>query len=280
MLDMRVYIPAEDLRPFLGAYYLLQFDHPRILDIMQAEQAQVRFGISGAYEFASDNGTVRISGATFFGPRIRPVSMAAEGPGRVLGVGLLPMGLEAVIGAPAHEMADLILPLDEVMGSRANETLDKMFFARSDRHLIALADEFFRTAIKRRPGPALQFQNIVERWLTYSEDPRIDSLIDACDRSSRQVERLTQRYFAIGPKMLSRKSRALRAATKLRLRPDCRWQDAAGAAFYDQSHFIREFNSFIGMTPNAFAQAKAPVMGPSLRARYQQRLLTPLSLLT
>ena len=124
------------------------------------------------------------------------------------------------------------------------------------------------------------FQCLSEAWLSASDSPEVDDLVSACDLSARQVERLCRRYFGISPKVLSRKSRVLRAATHLRVNRGSGWIDAAGTGFYDQSHFIREFSTFTGLTPRCYAAMKPPIMDMSLRRRAAHGLISPLSLLS
>ncbi|MGB7405788.1 MAG: AraC family transcriptional regulator [Pacificimonas sp.] len=282
MIDMRFHLPASDLRRLVSSYYILDFDVPVFTDILQAEQANVRFAVKGRYDISITGTATKgvYTGAMFFGPRSQPLVMRAEGPGRVFGVGLLPMGLEALARVSAHEVINVIEPMDAIAGSLAETTMEMMSAADGDGQVCEIANYFFRAVAERTTRRAGGFQNSVERWLTDADDPQVDTLVALCDVSARQVERLTRAYFGISPKFLARKSRALRAAAKLRLNPQLGWTDVAGPGFYDQSHFIREFRAFTGMTPTHFAAVKSPAMGQSLKKRNEQRLISPLSLLT
>jgi|TARA_R100000501_G_scaffold5804_1_gene12870 AraC-like DNA-binding protein len=277
---MRFYEPAPDLRGLISKYYVLDFDVPRLSDIIQTEATNIRFALGGSYRMALAGADIACSGATMFGPRTQPLSMTATGPGRALGVGVLPMGMQAIAGFSARELTDKIIPLEDVLGAAAVDAQDRMLHAPDDQTLIRIADAFFRAAWRRRPDRAALFQQAVAAWLKDCDDPQIDDLVSTCDLSARQVERLTARYFGMSPKLLARQGRVLRAAAKLRLAPDLSWTDAAGAGFFDQSHFIRDFRAFVGMTPTEFRQNKAPATSAGLRARTRERLISPLSLLS
>ena len=88
-----------------------------------------------------------------------------------------------------------------------------------------------------------------DAWLADERSPRVDVLQDATGLSARQVARLCNRYYGAPPKYLARKYRALRSALIL-ARDNVDWADLCDDTFYDQSHFIREFKHFIGLTPN------------------------------
>ncbi|MBV7257313.1 AraC family transcriptional regulator [Pacificimonas sp. WHA3] len=287
MIDMRFYVPAPDLRAFISSYYVLDFQLPALSDIVQAEQASVRFALGGRYRIglADDAGWTDRNGANLFGHRTKPMMIEAEGPGRFLGAGILPSGFEALLGVPADEMTDRIVPLQDVVGGIARRAHGVMqahteAFCGNDAILVDTANAFFRALATRREARGAHFQSIADEWLAGSANPRVDDLIAACDVSARQVERLCRTYFGVSPKMLARKSRVLRSAVQLRLTPGLRWQDAAGSSFYDQSHFIREFKAFTGLTPLRYAQLKTPMMEQSMRTRAQHRLIPRLSLLS
>ncbi|NOX95748.1 MAG: helix-turn-helix domain-containing protein [Alphaproteobacteria bacterium] len=87
----------------------------------------------------------------------------------------------------------------------------------------------------------------------------IDKLIDVMDVSRRQTDRISKQIFGASPKLLQRKYRALRAADHIRTGQTLGAM-AAGQSFYDQSHYIKEFRSFIGVTPQQFAGNQAALI--------------------
>ncbi len=284
VIDMRFYMPAPDLRPLLSSYYVLDFDVAEFTDIVQAEQANIRFSLGGDYIIhVGKPGTQAgeaMGGALLFGHRSKPMTMQAFGPGKVFGVGVLPLGFRALFGMPADEIANRVVPLADVMGPAAWRAEDVMRAHGNDAMLVETANALFRNMAFRDMSGAANFQGLVSDWLTGSESPEVDDLVAACDVCARQVERLCHQYLGVPPKLLARKSRTLRAVSRLRLNPGMDWMDAAGPGFYDQSHFIREFRSFTGLTPSAFARLKTPMMEQSVRYRTAHRLIPKLSLLS
>ncbi|MEM8826441.1 MAG: AraC family transcriptional regulator [Pseudomonadota bacterium] len=282
MIDIRYYLPAHDLRDVISSYYILDFDVPRFDDVLQAEQANVRFPINGRFSMRMDGRPLASDGPVVFGARTRPIHMAASGPGLVFGAGILPHGLLSMFGLSAEDVVETSAPLDAIIGHMADRMMDLMSEFPHDGTMVDIANRAFRRlkimSAARVGDPVFQHQ--VQGWLTGRPSPRVDDLVSVCDVSARQVERLCRRQFGITPKRLARKSRVLKSALALSLDPSTSWQDVAAPAFCDQSHFIREFKSFTGMTPRAYAQARAPVMGQSVRRRSELALIPPLALLS
>ncbi len=282
MFSMRYYSPAPQLRRLLSSYYVVEMAPGRIADVMRAELPNVRFMLRGHSVLTWPDGTVRQSlSASVFGPRCQPLGMVLEGPALVFGAGIMPDGWLRCFGVDSDEIADTMLPLDDLAGQAARSTLCRMQNGGSDADLVAAADAFFlslarRRAVRQESG----FGRLVEDWLVRGSPGGVDELIGTADRSARQVERLCRRTYGAPPKLLMRKYRALRAAVQISVDPDARWFDIAGDAFYDQSHFIREFRTFVGMTPTQFAANGAAVMSHSIRLRRQLPTLPRLSLVS
>ncbi len=279
MFSMRYYSPAVHLQPFLSSYYI--FDFPgTVHDVMRAELPNVRFLLNGKATLSWADGAPRPGpDASIFGARCQPLGLVCKGPGKIFGAGIMPLGWAKFFGFDAHELADQMVPLEDIAGPVATMTLDRMREHPSDIELVAAADAFFNELAGRYRLDNDWFGPMVEDWLV-DGGSNIDALIDQVDLSARQVERLCRRYYGAPPKLLLRKYRALRSAVRFSIDPETSWMDAAGNDYYDQSHFIREFKSFIGMTPRQFALQGAAVMNHSIRLRRTLPTLPRLSLVS
>ncbi len=258
-VSLRYFAPAPPLRPLLSSYYLFEADAPSLCDTLRAELPQVRFVVRGTGTFRyGAEAAVPVPPANLSGPSTVPLTFRAEGPVRLFGAGIRPAGWSAMIGESAGLLADRVVDLVEVAGGAALAAWLRMAEARRVREMIEAADSFFLFLSLRGRPPPFWFTQTADAWLAGSPSPAVDDLVSAVGMSARQVERLCLRLYGAPPKLLARKYRALKAAVRLALDPAGTWRTAAGGAFYDQSHFIREFRTFIGMTPGAFLRADLP----------------------
>lgn len=281
MFTMRYFSPAPALRSLLSSYYVIEFGAGTITDIMRAELANVRFILAGQATLTWPDGSVRKGlPMSLFGARCDPLGLAMHGPGKIFGAGIMPMGWAALFGIDAHALADDMLPLGDIAGGRAAETLCRMRNSGGDTGLVAAADTFFLALTSPRRIENDWFGPLTEAWLVGGGSGGVDGLVERAGLSARQVERLCRRYYGAPPKLLMRKYRALRAAVRFSVDPSASWMDVAGEDFYDQSHFIREFKTFVGTTPTRFAANGAAVMNHSIRLRRSLPTLPKLSLVS
>lgn len=257
-IGLRYFAPAPDLRRHLSAYYVFRADLPHVSDVIRADMAQLRFMVSGLGSYGFANGRcIAAPEITLLGPTTAATRFDVVGPVLVFGVGILPAGWAALVEEDASLFADSLVDAVDVFGGMLEDTLDAMRFDNRGSRMIAMVDAVMRGLLMNAVDAPYWFTSMTDRWLTEDASPSVDVLIREAGVSARQVERLARRIYGAPPKLLARKYRALRAATRFADAPG--WADAAGDAFYDQSHFIREFKHFNGQTPSQFQRAPTPV---------------------
>lgn len=281
MLSLRYAAPAPELREFISTYYLFRADLSDIADSTRADLPQIRFMLSGSGHYTFGDGSkAKCPDAMVTGPTTSATRITAKGPLVVFGIGLLPAGWNAIIGGSAAEMTDLVEDARAVLGTFAEDLLDILRHSPSFDNMIGIADLSMRSLVQQpRDRPLEWFIHATNEWLMGDISPNVDTLIAETGLSGRQVERLTNRIYGAPPKLLARKYRALRIASSLS-DEGVDWQDLMGDAFYDQSHFIREFKRFTGQTPRQFQLVPTPLTRLMTARRRISGLVSPLTLKT
>ncbi|MCE7795164.1 AraC family transcriptional regulator [Sphingobium sufflavum] len=242
--------PPEDLSALFGPMYLFVADKRAVSDHTRADFAQIRFMLMGTGDYSFHDGRRESTPACcMLGPTSAATRFEVDGPMRVIGVSVLPLGWVALGAGDAGEVADSVFDLAERFGRAWSDLHARLCGIDDADDAAALLWPFLRSCI-RPPSPAEEaFVLAIDEWLADERSPRVDSLQEVTGLSSRQIARLSNRFYGAPPKYLARKYRALRCALIL-ARDNIDWADLCDGAFYDQSHFIREFKHFIGLTPS------------------------------
>lgn len=83
----------------------------------------------------------------------------------------------------------------------------------------------------------------------------------------RSLERLSRRAFGFPPKLLLRRQRYLRSLARFMMDPSRNWLGMLDCTYLDQSHFVRDFRRFMGMSPSEYARAPKPLLTAAAQAR-------------
>jgi AraC-like DNA-binding protein len=259
--------PPDDLAAFFGPLYIFIADKAEISDHTRADFAQIRFmkAGSGTYVF-HDGRRVDPARACLLGPTSAATRFEVAGPMHVIGVSVLPLGWAALGAGDASVAADNAIDLATRFGVDWANICDHICQMDDAEAIAALLWPFLRVR-SREPGNANRaFVSAVDAWLGSDLSPRVDRLQQTTGLSARQAARLCNRFYGCPPKYLARKYRALRCALKL-ARDNIEWAEMSDGAFYDQSHFIREFKHFIGLTPSQLRDEASIVMRLTMTRR-------------
>ena len=251
-MKLHYHLPRPDLRDYVRAYYYFETDQPTAQP-MSAELGNIRCLLAGGGQLVMpDGGVERFAPTVLIGPTMGAYRLEAEAGTRAFGVSILPRGWKILLGVNAAEVTDKVVDLTALAGKAARLTGDEIRSAGSLPEMADAADRFFRHLLTTRAARGFPYPGVFEQWLLNPDDLDLDQLVAMMDVSRRQTDRIAKQFFGASPKLLQRKYRALRAADRI-LAGQSNWLDAAGPGFYDQSHFIKEFKTFIGVTPGEFA---------------------------
>lgn len=258
-MDLQYYPPRADLREYVRAYYVFSTREAAVQPLC-AELGNIRILLSGGGRLHMPDGAVsQISTAFLIGPTMGAYRMEANSGSRVFGIGIRPKGWVAMLGVDAEEASDRVVDLTAFSGGAARVAIEEIKNAGAMPEMAAAADRYFAFLLDQRARKRCVYPEALAHWLLDPDDLDIDRLIEMMDVSRRQTDRLAKRFFGASPKRLQRKYRALRAADRFRA-GERDWIAAAGLSFYDQSHFIKEFKKFIGVTPRQFIDNQAALI--------------------
>jgi AraC-like DNA-binding protein len=193
--------------------------------------------------------------ASVVGTMTRPIVEELASHADYLGIRFNPGGFRRFFQTPPRELTDRIFSLDDLSSPS--------WFAEGlsdDRDLTAclesLEDELTRRfrPEKRDLLPAAVLETITTRRGNVS----MTQLGRMTGWSPRHLRRMFHESIGIGPKIFCRIIRFLDAYRVLRRSPRPSFLDVAlDAGYYDQAHFIREFEDFYGSSPSTISENSA-----------------------
>jgi AraC-like DNA-binding protein len=217
-------------------------------------------GFGDALEVFEDeaDGPARTLHAFVVGNQARSTLTGVRGHQHGAQVELTPAGALALFGNVA-DLNDAVVPLDEALGLRSTQLLDRLHQATSWSERFSLIDEAFDTV---DPCPLSDEVVWLRRHLEISRGrAQVERLMDETGRSRRHVTDRFRRQLGIPPKAYARILRFEHASSLLSARPAglSLAAVAAEAGYYDQSHLNKDFATLAGMTPRTYAAGSGRV---------------------
>jgi AraC-like DNA-binding protein len=173
-------------------------------------------------------------GQFYFGVRFRP-------------------GMAAAFIPEAAQLTDRIEPLENIIGAAGRRLLEQLGDSATLAEKVAVFDGFLRPL---EPGD--RSEKALLRLADY--DLSIDNAARDSGISVRHLRRTCLERSGVSPKYLTRILRFRRAAEGMQAASGSADQPnwaaiASSYGYFDQAHFIREFQEFTGCTPGRYLQS-------------------------
>jgi AraC-like DNA-binding protein len=190
--------------------------------------------------------------------------VAAAGPASCIQVNLTPLGAHMFFGLAMHELANRVVPLEDVLPGTVTELPERLAEATSWEERFELLDTALtsRLADARRPS-----SDVVWAWSILGRTHGRAPIGWICDRLGRSRRHLAARFreqVGLPPKTVARILRFERAVGLLERRDTGLAELAFTCGYYDQAHLNRDFREFAGTSPSAFARRLVPDGGAIL----------------
>jgi AraC-like DNA-binding protein len=279
-LDARFYRLADDIAPYFTALYCFDLnceDGYLVQDQLHPEWSALRFTEAGEPPRAgiTPDPITPTFPLVASGPTSRAIRFGLT-RSRIWGLGLQPAGWARFITAPANSLADRIVNAGELAAFAAfHPVQDIVTRASGDAEETARQINAYLLSL---PRPPLAAESLVLACQAALRDPDLADVTALAERlgiGRRSLERLCGRYFGFPPKLLLRRQRFLRSLARFMLEPMQNWSGALDLQYYDHAHFVRDFRSFMGLTPTEYAITAHPFLDRIMAQRMADQGAAP-----
>jgi AraC-like DNA-binding protein len=253
------YKPKPPLSKFVDSFWLYEGrgaepETERILPTGTLElainlrQNELRF-----YDAERPEKCSRLSGAVVSGAHGRGFTPESAEETFIIGVHFKPGGAFPFLGLPAGDLADTHVDLETLWGPSTGRLRERLCEARTSVERFQLLDEALLSRLCHgveqhyAVSAALEMFGKNQVGLTVREAAKYLSL------SQRRFIQVFKAEVGMTPKLFSRIQRfqQTRAFIQQNPAPDCAAL-ALDLGYFDQSHFIREFLEFSGLSPTDY----------------------------
>jgi len=254
----RELIPSEPLRPYVRLIWLLELDEPAsfgpperispdgLLELVFHYRVPMACRYDGE-AFERQPRSVAVSQTRRF------LEFRPEGASGLVSVRFHPWGAWHFFGLPVSEIADRQTPTEALWGRAALELEERLAEASSDRARVALVERFLLVQLRRHQKADVE--PLVRAVWSHEGRVTVSRLGQELGIGERRLERTFAAALGTTPKRFARLARFLHACSVLRRGRGHGLADVGLACgYYDQSHFIAEFQAFSGMTPRQFVR--------------------------
>ena len=207
-----------------------------------------------------------------FGQHSRFMPITCTGDVMSAGFALRAGASYALTGRHADDLVDRIERKD-YFGMYAEDFKDIFTAEHSPIEWNLAIEEVMRRFIEKHdPPPPDPISTAFEIAALQDPAQSLSDFAESHNISMRKLQRIIKRDFGVSPRTVMRRARALDLAAQLSGVADEQEEAEMLLRYFDQSHLIREFAAFFGVTPQKFRAEPRPLLTIGLEQRQARRL--------
>ena len=253
------YKPKPPLSKFVDNFWLVEgyeaeHKNERILPtgtlelVINLRQNELRF-----YDAERPENRSRFSGALVSGAHGRGFAPDTAEEAFIIGVHFKPGGAFPFLGLPAGDLADTHVDLETLWGPSAGRLRECLCEARTSAERFQLLQEALLGRLCHRAEQHYAVSAALEMFGKNQAMPTVREAAKYLGLSQRRFIQVFKAEVGMTPKLFSRIQRFQQTRTFIQHNPSINWADlAVDLGYFDQSHFIREFLEFSGLSPTDY----------------------------
>lgn len=200
--------------------------------------------------------------AMILGQTIEPFYIQPVGHVNTFAVSFYPYGFSNFISEPIKELANKETPLGLLFGEDSAKKLEEeIITARDTQERIGYIEKYLFDKLNEAQTIDHIVKTTVDVLLSTNGNARINEILKENISNRKQLERKFLKQVGLSPKQLGKVIR-LQSVLKLLLNEekDNLTYIAYESGYYDQSHFIKDFKEFTGISPKEFLKNENMVL--------------------
>jgi AraC-like DNA-binding protein len=257
-VEMAFRLPAPAVRPYVDRYvgYRLSGLSPRLHRGLPSPSVTLILSLDDPVDVAvMPRGSPRPRSfwGLVGGLHDAPVLIAEQGRSHGVHLELNPLGVRALLGMPAGELASSVLDVEDVLGPAGRELVERFAHARGWPQRFDVLDDVLGRRAREAWRPPAALARAWERLLASGGSLDVGALAAETGWSRRHLADRFRREVGLPPKATARvlrfqRSRRLLGGPRRPALADV----ALACGYYDQAHLARDWRELAGCSPTVW----------------------------
>ncbi len=260
MVSIRYTLPDPSLFDFVAAIGEAEIaDEGRVTDIAPPDMTMISVSLSGQWLEGRDRADTGFAErVVLHGPTSRAKWLSGENSAAIA-IALHPLCWPVWFGRKASDFADRTVPLTAIGLAATDRLLPALEGCESFSVRTAAINRWLLDLPRRDTPVGLQGQVMAMRMALADPDcASVDELARRVRVSQSRLARLATSCFGFTPKLLIQIARFRRMLHRADAHSYAAWRTFIESQYVDQSHLIRDFQRFLGLSPSAYFQLERP----------------------
>lgn len=258
-------IPGERLRAYIKGYFFFESDSATDFQdiVFPNGHMEVVFNLgNGIWESAVNDVFQKTPAIEIWGQITRPLPIRSKGRHQMLGIRFYAHSAAWFFKEDINEFNDQVCNATDLFGKSIKNLHTQLLETTGLQQRIELIENYLLNRLngaERNMNRIMMVGQVVKELQRDMADENIQSLASKYDVTPRYLQKLFLQYTGITPKFYHKINRFQLSLKLISKKQESLTSIAYDCGYFDQSHFIREFKSFTGITPSDYNSDIFPV---------------------
>jgi AraC-like DNA-binding protein len=209
------------------------------------------------FEDEASAGFRTVKKAWISGERTRYIVIGAETNPSMVGVRFHPGGAYPFFRFPISELSESVTELDLIWGRLVDEIRDELQEIESPDDRLLRLESFLLRQVQRSLEPNRLITFAVHQLQHSPQFLAIRDLASTIGITQKHLISQFEKVVGLRPKSFARVCKFQKVVNLIEQQDQIEWSAiAVDCGYYDQAHFIKEFQAFSGLNPSAYVKQR------------------------
>ena len=264
-MDYREITPEDQLKPFVKCFYIFQSDADTEFEdvVFPSGFTEIIFNLGqGSWASAEGSYYKTTPQIELWGQVTRPMQIKSKGKHLMLGVRFFPHSAGYFLREDIGQFTNVVSDLSDVLGNSVKTLHARLLETNDLIRRIELIEMFFLKRLSNDKKTNVRIEEVAQLLHSINRNYAENSVSIVASQhgiSPRYLHKLVYQCTGLSPKSLNRINRFQLSLKLITRKEESLTSVAYECGYFDQSHFIRDFKSFTGVTPSDYLVNKFPV---------------------
>jgi AraC-like DNA-binding protein len=258
-------IPGNKLKQYVKCYYIYESETSIAFDdtVFPSGYMEIIFNLgTGKWQTAIGDDFVTTPAIELWGQITGPLAIRSIGKNTMLGIRFFSHAAAYFLNDKVELFNNQVIDFSNISGEATGVLHSKLLETRIWNKRIELVEEFLLHRLSVSERKFNKGDVVGDIMNEIRQEDFFDNIENVANRygiTSRYLQKLFLQYTGLTPKLYSKINRFQNSLRLITKKDGSLTSIAYDCGYFDQSHFIREFKSFTGLTPSGYLFESSPI---------------------
>lgn len=261
-MEFTHFLPSDILKPFIKHYFVFESNSNIEFEdtVYPSGDMEMIFNLGeGVWESLVENEFFQTPQIELWGQLTRPLAIKSKGRHTMLGIRFLTHSAAYFLNDEIGMFNNQVSDLGDIVGRPVKILHSQLLETTRMSRRIELIEKFLLERLADAEKKKFRINKVADILTSIKMNPDENNISDIASRhniTTRYLHKLIYQHTGLSPKSFNKINRFQLSLALLAKKDQSLTSVAYDCGYFDQSHFIRDFRSFTGITPSEYLENK------------------------